>query len=133
MSKTILTVDDAATIRRMVSATLSAAGYQVEEAADGQIALDMLKDRKVDLVIADLNMPNLDGISLTRKLRALPHYRLTPIVLLTTESDPEKKSACRTAGATGWMNKPFSRPQLLGLVEKVLGPAQANRSLQGGA
>jgi two-component system chemotaxis response regulator CheY len=120
MSKRILTVDDAATMRKMVAFTLKDAGYEVLEAVDGCDALKVLKDRSVDVIITDLNMPNMDGIELTRQLRALPAFARTPIILLTTESDPAKKMAGRMAGATGWIVKPFNQEQLLAIVAKVL-------------
>lgn len=120
MSKKIITVDDAATMRKMVSFTLKGAGHEVFEAADGQQALDLLRQRSVDLVITDVNMPNMDGLELTRRLRALPAFARTPIILLTTESDPNKKQLGRSSGATGWIVKPFSQEQLLAIVAKVL-------------
>ncbi|HXG48332.1 MAG TPA: response regulator [Methylomirabilota bacterium] len=122
MSKTIVTVDDAATMRKMISFTLKGAGHEVLEASDGTEALNVLKNRSVDLVITDVNMPNMDGITLTRHLRALPHLKTTPIILLTTESAPEKKAEGRAAGATGWIVKPFQQDQLLAVVAKVLAP-----------
>jgi two-component system chemotaxis response regulator CheY len=120
MPKTIMTVDDAATMRKMIVFTLAAAGYQLIEAEDGAAALRQLRDRPVDLVITDVNMPNMDGLELTRQLRALGHFQKTPILLLTTESDPEMKSRGRAAGATGWIVKPFKQEQLLAVVSKVL-------------
>jgi two-component system chemotaxis response regulator CheY len=120
MSKTIITVDDSATMRNMVSFTLKAAGHEVLQAADGAEALTLLKTRSVDLVISDINMPNMDGITLTRQLRGLPQFKSTPIILLTTESDPAKKADGRAAGATGWIVKPFQQAQLLAVVAKVL-------------
>jgi two-component system, chemotaxis family, chemotaxis protein CheY len=122
MSKTIITVDDAATMRKMISFTLKGAGHEVLEAADGVEALKTLQTRAVDMVITDVNMPNMDGITLTRSLRALPQFARTPIVLLTTESAPEKKAEGKAAGATGWIVKPFQQDQLLAVVAKVLGP-----------
>src|SRR5271165_3064481 len=119
MKKTILTVDDAATMRKMVSFTLRSAGHEMLEAQDGAIALSVLQTRTVDLVISDVHMPNMNGIELTRHLRALPTFGKTPIILLTTESDPAKKAEGRAAGATGWMVKPFTQEQLLGLVAKL--------------
>jgi two-component system chemotaxis response regulator CheY len=119
MGKTILTVDDAATMRRMVSFTLRGAGHEVFEAQDGAIALNVLQSRLVDLVITDVHMPNMNGIELTRHLRALPRFGRTPIILLTTESDPAKKAEGRAAGATGWIVKPFSQEQLLAIVAKL--------------
>ncbi len=120
MGKTILTVDDAATMRKMVSFTLRGAGHEVLEAADGAIAFQLLQSRRVDLVITDVYMPNMSGIELTRQLRTLPSFGRTPILLLTTESDPGKKAEGRAAGATGWILKPFSQEQLLAIVAKVL-------------
>jgi len=120
MSKRILTVDDAATMRKMVSFTLKGAGHEVIEAGDGCEALTAVRSRGVDLVITDVNMPNMDGIELTRQLRTLPAFARTPIILLTTESDPAKKNLGRAAGATGWIVKPFSQEQLLAIVAKVL-------------
>ena len=119
MSKTVMTVDDAATIRKMVSFTLRGAGHTVLEAADGLDALNQLRTRAIDLVISDINMPRMDGIELTRALRDLEQHRATPIVLLTTESDPEKKAKGRQAGATAWLVKPFQPEQLLAVVAKV--------------
>lgn len=120
MGKTIITVDDAATLRKMVSFTLKGAGHEVLEAPDGSDALEALRNRSVDLVITDVNMPKMSGIELTRQLRTLPHFQKTPIILLTTESDTAKKAEGRAAGATGWIVKPFSQEQLLALVAKVL-------------
>ena len=119
--KTIITVDDAATMRKMISFTLKGAGHDVIEAGDGVEALKTLQMRQVDLVLTDVNMPNMDGITLTRSLRALPQVAHTPIVLLTTESSPEKKAEGKAAGATGWIVKPFQQEQLLAVVSKVLG------------
>jgi len=120
MGKSIISVDDSSTMRRMVSFTLKAAGYEVIEAGDGAEALQLLKSRPVDLVISDINMPKLNGIELTRELRSLPSFTRTPIILLTTESDPGKKAEGRAAGATGWIVKPFNQEQLLAVVSKVL-------------
>jgi two-component system chemotaxis response regulator CheY len=124
MTQRILTVDDSPTMRRMIEMTCKTVGYEVVEAADGQAALELLNGCSVDLVISDINMPNLNGIELTRKLRALPQFAKTPIILLTTESDPEKKAEGKSAGATGWIVKPFKQDQLLAVVSKVL-PAAA--------
>lgn len=121
MGKTIITVDDASTMRKMISFTLKGAGHEILEAGDGMEALAALKTRSVDLVITDVNMPNMDGITLTRNLRTLPQFQKTPIILLTTESSPEKKAEGKAAGATGWIVKPFQQEQLLAVVSKVLG------------
>jgi two-component system chemotaxis response regulator CheY len=120
MPKKIITVDDASTMRKMISFTLREAGHEVIEAPDGLEALAMLRSQTVDMVITDINMPNMDGITLTRRLRSLPNYQKTPIILLTTESDPAKKAEGRAAGATGWIVKPFNQEQLVSVVAKVL-------------
>jgi two-component system chemotaxis response regulator CheY len=120
MGKTILTVDDASTIRKMVSFTLRGAGHEVLESPNGQDALMLLETHSVDLVITDIHMPAMDGIELTRRLRASPTMGRTPILLLTTESDPAKKAEGRAAGATGWIVKPFSQEQLLAVVARIL-------------
>lgn len=122
MGKCIISVDDSSTMRRMVSFTLKSAGYDVIEAGDGAEALKLLSSRSVDLVIADINMPKINGIELTRQLRAQPAFARTPILLLTTESEPGKKAEGRAAGASGWIIKPFSQDQLLAVVAKVLPP-----------
>jgi two-component system, chemotaxis family, chemotaxis protein CheY len=121
MSKIIMTVDDSASVRQMVSFTLRDAGYQVLEANDGQDALARLNGTPVNMVITDLNMPNLDGIGLIRALRAVATYKFIPIVMLTTESQDTKKQEGKAAGATGWIVKPFKPEQLLAVVKKVLG------------
>lgn len=120
MSKTIMTVDDAATMRKMVAFTLRSAGYEAIEAPDGLSALASLRQRPVDLVITDVNMPGIDGIEVVRRVRAMPEMARTPILLLTTESDAEAKSRARAAGATGWLVKPFQPEQLLAVVARVL-------------
>jgi len=120
MKKTILTVDDAPTMRKVVALALTAAGHEVVEAEDGLAALGLLRARKVDLIITDVNMPRMDGIEFTRQARLLPPLQKTPILLLTTESDPAIKNKGREAGATGWIVKPFKQEQLLAVVAKVL-------------
>lgn len=117
----ILAVDDSTSMRQMVAFTLTSAGFEVAEAPDGAAALQMARKEKFKLVLADVNMPHLDGISLVRALRALPEYRFTPLLMLTTESAPEKKQEGKAAGATGWLVKPFNPEQLLGTVRRVLG------------
>ncbi len=117
----ILAVDDSASMRQMVTFTLKGAGYEVVEASDGLEALQKAKTGKVDLVLTDVNMPNMDGITLIKELRALPNYKFTPILTLTTESGAGKKGEGRAAGATGWLVKPFSPEKLLATIKKVLG------------
>ncbi len=121
MKKKILTVDDSRTMREMVSFTLKGAGYEVLEAGDGQQGLNVVTANKVDLVIADLNMPVMDGLTMIRKLRANPAHRTLPILMLTTESDEKKKAEGRAAGATGWIVKPFNPDKLISVVQKVCG------------
>ncbi|MFO1457425.1 MAG: response regulator [Steroidobacteraceae bacterium] len=128
MSNVILAVDDSPSMRQMVGQTLRAAGYEVIEAADGVQAFELAKDKVVDVVITDVNMPNMDGITLVAQLRTLPNYRLVPLLLLTTESSPERKAQGKQAGATGWMVKPFNPDQLLATLARVLGPRLAARA-----
>ena len=118
---TILTVDDTASMRQMISFTLHSAGHEVIQASDGQEALKVIEGKKVDLVIADINMPNMDGITLLKSLRALADYKFTPILMLTTESQEAKRQQGKVAGATGWIVKPFNPEHLLTVVKKVLG------------
>jgi two-component system chemotaxis response regulator CheY len=121
MAKTIMTVDDSASIRQMVGFTLKGAGYDVVEATDGRDALLKLNGSPIDMVITDLNMPRLDGIGLIGALRQKPACRFIPIIMLTTESQDFKKQEGKAAGATGWIVKPFKQEQLLAVVKKVLG------------
>lgn len=121
MAKTILAVDDSRSILQMVSFTLKGAGYQVVEATNGQEGLAAAKKTKVDLVLTDLNMPVMDGITMIQQLRAQPAYRFTPMLMLTTEAGGTYKAKGKAAGATGWLVKPFDPQKLLGVVKKVLG------------
>jgi two-component system, chemotaxis family, chemotaxis protein CheY len=121
MAKTILSVDDSASIRQMVKLTLSGAGYNVIQAGDGAEGLAKAKGTAVDLVVTDLNMPVMNGLGLIRELRKLPAYKGVPILFLTTESDAAMKQEAKTAGATGWITKPFQQEQLVAVVRKVLG------------
>ncbi len=116
----ILAVDDSASVRQMVSFTLQSAGYEVADAVDGQDGLAKAGQGKFDMIITDLNMPNLDGIELITAVRRLPGYAFIPILMLTTESQPEKKDAGRKAGATGWIVKPFNGEQLVAVLRKLL-------------
>ncbi|VAX11654.1 Chemotaxis regulator - transmits chemoreceptor signals to flagellar motor components CheY [hydrothermal vent metagenome] len=117
----ILAVDDSASMRQMVSFTLKGSGHDVTEAVDGVDALAKAKSGKFDLVLSDVNMPNMDGISLVKELRQLPAFKFTPILMLTTESAGDKKQEGKSAGATGWIIKPFNPEQLLTSINKVLG------------
>ena len=121
MSARILVVDDSASMRQMVSFALTSAGFAVDEAEDGQVALGRAQGQRFNAVVTDVNMPNMDGISLIRALRGLPDYRFTPMLMLTTESAADKKAEGKAAGATGWLVKPFDPEQLLATVRKVLG------------
>lgn len=116
----ILAVDDSASMRKMVSFTLTGAGYQVVEAVDGQDGFEKAQTQKIDLVLTDQNMPRLDGLGLTRKLREHPVFKTVPILILTTESSDQMKQAGRAAGATGWLVKPFDPNKLLQVIQKVL-------------
>jgi len=116
----ILSVDDSTSIRQMVSFTLGKAGYEVVEAVDGKDGLDKAGAGKFDLIITDLNMPNMDGIQMMTAVRKLPGYTFTPILMLTTESQAEKKDAGRKAGATGWIVKPFNAEQLISVIQKLV-------------
>jgi two-component system chemotaxis response regulator CheY len=116
----ILAVDDSSTMRQMLSFTLQNAGHQVTQAEDGMIALDIAREHKFDLVITDVRMPNMDGITLVSELRKLPGFEATPLLVLTTESADSKKQAGKAAGATGWIVKPFNKAQLLKVVTTTL-------------
>jgi two-component system chemotaxis response regulator CheY len=116
----VLAVDDSASMRQLVSLTLKSAGYAVTAAVDGEDALEKARAADFDLVLTDQNMPRLDGIGLTRKLRESPRFKNTPILVLTTESSDEMKQAGRAAGATGWMVKPFDPVKLIAVIKKVI-------------
>ena len=118
--KTIMTVDDSASVRMMVNFTLSELGFEIVEAANGKDALEKLEKKPVHMLITDINMPELDGISLVRKVRESSSHRFIPIIVLTTESQDEKKKEGKKAGATGWIVKPFKPEQLIAVVRKVL-------------
>jgi two-component system, chemotaxis family, chemotaxis protein CheY len=121
MAKTVLTVDDSASIRQMVSFTLKSAGYEIVEAVDGMDGLDKAKSKSFNLVLTDQNMPRMDGLSLIKSLRAMPQYKTVPILMLTTESSDAMKAQGRGAGATGWLVKPFDPQKLIEVVKKVIG------------
>ena len=121
MAKTIMIVDDSASMRQVVGIALRGAGYEVLEGRDGRDALSKLTGQKVHLIISDVNMPVMDGISFVRAVKQLPAYKFTPIIMLTTESQDSKKQEGRAAGATGWIVKPFKPEQLVAVAKKVLG------------
>ena len=118
--QSILAVDDSPSMRKMVSFTLTDAGYLVGEAVDGKDALEKAETHDIHLVLADQNMPRLDGIGLTRKLREHPKFKTIPILILTTESSDQMKQAGRSAGATGWLVKPFDPNRLIEVIQKVI-------------
>ncbi len=121
MTKTVLVVDDSASIRQMVAFTLKSAAYEVVEAVDGEDGLDKAKSHSIQLVLTDQNMPRMDGLTLIRSLRELPQYKAVPILMLTTESSDAMKTQGRAAGATGWLVKPFDPQKLIDVVKKVIG------------
>lgn len=121
METTIMTVDDSASVRQMVSFTLKNAGFQVIEAADGVDALEKLVGNRVNMILTDLNMPRMDGLDFIRQVRQGEACKFVPIVMLTTESQVDKKIQGKAAGATGWIVKPFKPQQLLSVVNKLLG------------
>ncbi|OGB22871.1 MAG: Fis family transcriptional regulator [Burkholderiales bacterium RIFCSPLOWO2_02_FULL_57_36] len=121
MAKTILAVDDSASLRQMVVFSLKAAGYQVTEAVDGQDGLEKARNQIFDLVLTDQNMPRMDGLALIKSLRVLPGYQHVPILMLTTEASDEMKMKGKMAGANGWLVKPFDPQRLTGVVKKIIG------------
>ncbi|MDO8294229.1 MAG: response regulator [Gallionella sp.] len=122
MAKTILVVDDSASLRQVVGIALKGAGYDVIEACDGKDALTKLNGQKIHLIISDVNMPNMDGITFVTEAKKLPDYKFTPVIMLTTESGESKKSAGQAAGAKAWVVKPFQPPQMLTAVAKLIMP-----------
>ena len=122
MAKTIMIVDDSASLRQVVGIALRGAGYEVLEARDGKDALGKLKGQKVHLMISDVNMPNMDGISFVKAVKQIPAYKFTPVVMLTTESQDAKKKEGQEAGAKAWVLKPFKPEQMIGVVQKLVLP-----------
>jgi two-component system chemotaxis response regulator CheY len=122
MAKLIMIVDDSASLRQVVGLTLKDAGYDVVEGADGLDALSKLTGQKVHLIISDVNMPNMNGIEFVKAVKQLPSYRFTPIIMLTTESQEERKREGQAAGAKAWLVKPFKPQLLLGAVQKLVLP-----------
>ncbi|OWY39166.1 two-component system response regulator [Xenophilus sp. AP218F] len=122
MTKTILIVDDSISLRQVVRMTLAGAGYDVLEAGNGQEALEVLDGRKIHLIVSDVNMPQMDGIELLKNIKQHPHYKFTPVIMLTTESSDDKKREGKEAGARAWVVKPFQPPVLLSAVSKLILP-----------
>jgi len=121
MTASILAVDDSASLRMAIRIALTGAGYTVTEAGDGVEGLAKATATKFDMIVTDLNMPNMDGLAMIRELRKQPAQAGVPIIFLTTESDPEMKNQAKAAGATGWLVKPFVPDQLVKIARKVLG------------
>ncbi len=122
MAKTILIVDDSSSVRQVVGITLRGAGYEVVEGCDGKDGLSKLDGRKIHLIVSDVNMPNMDGISFVKQVKTLASYRFTPVIMLTTESADEKKREGQAAGAKAWVVKPFKPEVLLNAVQKLILP-----------
>jgi two-component system chemotaxis response regulator CheY len=122
MAKTILVVDDSATLRQVVGIALKGAGYDVIEACDGKDALAKLNGQKIHLIISDVNMPNMDGITFVAEAKKLPDYKFTPVIMLTTEAGENRKQAGQAAGAKAWVVKPFQPAQMLAAVSKLIAP-----------
>lgn len=122
MAKTILVVDDSASLRQVVAIALKGAGYDVIEACDGKDALSKLTGQKVHLIISDVNMPNMDGITMVKEVKQMAAYKFTPIIMLTTESQESKKAEGQAAGAKAWVVKPFKPEQMLQAVSKLILP-----------
>jgi two-component system chemotaxis response regulator CheY len=122
MAKTILVVDDSASMRQVLRIALKGAGYDVIEGLDGNDALTKLTGQKVHLIISDVNMPGMDGITFLKAVKQIPAYKFTPVIMLTTESGESKKSEGRAAGARAWVCKPFAPPMLLDAVQRLCLP-----------
>jgi two-component system chemotaxis response regulator CheY len=122
MAKTIMIVDDSASMRQVVGIAIKGAGYDLVEAADGKDALSKLTGEKIHLIVSDINMPNMDGITFVKEVKQLANYKFTPIIMLTTEVDEVKKQAAKDAGAKAWVNKPFQPATLLSAIAKLVLP-----------
>ena len=122
MAKTILIVDDSSSLRTVVSIALKGAGYDVVEASDGKDALSKCNGQKFNLIVSDVNMPNMDGITFVSQLKQMAAYKFTPVIMLTTEADESKKAAGKAAGARAWVVKPFQPPILLDAIAKLVLP-----------
>lgn len=122
MAKTIMVVDDSTSIRQIVNLTLKKVGYDVVEACDGKDALAKLDGRKINLIVCDVNMPNMDGIGFLKSMKSMPNYKFTPVIMLTTESQESKKQEGRMAGARAWVVKPFKPEQMIEAISKLVMP-----------
>jgi two-component system, chemotaxis family, chemotaxis protein CheY len=122
VAKTVLIVDDSASVRQVVSIALQRAGYEVVEGCDGKDALSKMTGQKIHLIISDVNMPNMDGITFVKQVKQHPSYKFTPIIMLTTESQEAKKQEGQAAGAKAWVVKPFQPDQMLAAVSKLILP-----------
>jgi two-component system chemotaxis response regulator CheY len=122
MAKTILIVDDSTSLRQVINIALTGAGYDVIEACDGKDALSKLSGQKINLIISDVNMPNMDGLSMVKQIKQMPNYKFTPIIMLTTESQDHMKTAGKDAGVKAWMVKPFKPDTMLNAVSKLVAP-----------
>lgn len=122
MAKTILVVDDSTSFRQVVSIALKGAGYDVVEGCDGKDALTKLDGRKINLIVSDVNMPNMDGLTFVKAAKQLPAYKFTPVIMLTTEAGEDKKAEGKAAGVRAWVVKPFQPPVLLDAVSKLVLP-----------
>jgi two-component system chemotaxis response regulator CheY len=122
MAKTVMIVDDSASLRQVVSIALTGAGYEVIEGCDGKDALSKLTGQKIHLIISDVNMPNMDGITFVKAVKTLPQYKFTPIIMLTTENQEARKQEGQAAGAKAWVVKPFKPEQMLMAVSKLILP-----------
>ena len=122
MAKTIMVVDDSASLRQVVSIALKGAGYDILEASDGKDALGKLTGQKVHLIVSDVNMPNMDGITMVKQIKQMPAYKFTPVIMLTTESQESKMNEGKAAGVKAWMVKPFKPDQMLAAVSKLVMP-----------
>ena len=122
MAKTILVVDDSSSFRAVVCMALKGAGYDIVEGCDGKDALTKLDGRKINLIVSDVNMPNMDGLTFVKAAKQLPAYKFTPVIMLTTEAGEEKKAEGKAAGVRAWVVKPFQPPVLLDAVSKLILP-----------
>lgn len=122
MAKTIMVVDDSASLRQVVAIALRGAGYDILEASDGKDALSKLSGQKINLIVSDVNMPNMDGITMVREIKKIPAYKFTPVIMLTTESQESKMMEGKAAGVKAWVIKPFKPDQMLNAVSKLVMP-----------